>query len=236
MKKILGCIRKAVKDFDMIEDGARVAVGISGGKDSMTLLYAMKLFQRFSPVKFELEALTIALGFENFDLGLAEDFCKKIDVPYTIQETQISKIVFEAREEKNPCSLCANMRRGALHNVMKERGLTTLALGHHSDDAIETLFLNIFYAGSINTFSPKSYMSRKKIHVVRPMIYISEGEIMGAVKRHNIPVIKSPCPMDKITKREEMKNRLKDIYKEIPGSKDRVMTALKNKDQISLWF
>lgn len=236
MKKILGCIRKAVKDFDMIEDGARVAVGISGGKDSMTLLYAMKLFQRFSPVKFELEALTIALGFENFDLGLAEDFCKKIDVPYTIQETQISKIVFEAREEKNPCSLCANMRRGALHNVMKERGLTTLALGHHSDDAIETLFLNIFYAGSINTFSPKSYMSRKKIHVVRPMIYVSEGEIMGAVKRHNIPVIKSPCPMDKITKREEMKNRLKDIYKEIPGSKDRVMTALKNKDQISLWF
>lgn len=236
MKKILGCIRKAVKDFDMIEDGARVAVGISGGKDSMTLLYAMKLFQRFSPVKFELEALTIALGFENFDLGLAEDFCKKIDVPYTIQETQISKIVFEAREEKNPCSLCANMRRGALHNAMKERGLTTLALGHHSDDAIETLFLNIFYAGSINTFSPKSYMSRKKIHVVRPMIYISEGEIMGAVKRHNIPVIKSPCPMDKITKREEMKNRLKDIYKEIPGSKDRVMTALKNKDQISLWF
>lgn len=236
MKRILGCIRKAVQDFDMIEDGARVAVGISGGKDSMTLLYALKLFQRFSPVKYELEALTIALGFEDFDLGPVEDFCKKIDVPYTVRETKIAQIVFEAREEKNPCSLCANMRRGALHNLMNERGLTTLALGHHSDDAIETLFLNIFYAGGISTFSPKSYMSRKKIHVVRPMIYVTEGEIIGAVNRHNIPVVESPCPMDKNTKREEMKNRLKDIYRDIPGARDRIMTALKNKDQINLWF
>lgn len=236
MKKILGCIRKAVQDFDMIQDGAKVAVGISGGKDSMTLLYALKLFQRFSPVKYDLEALTISLGFEDFNLQSVEDFCKKINVPYTVKETKIAQIVFEARKEKNPCSLCANMRRGALHNLIKERGLTTLALGHHSDDAIETLFLNIFYAGSISTFSPKSFMCRKKIHVIRPMIYAKESEIVGEVKRNNIPVVTSPCPMDKNTKREEMKSRLKKIYKEIPGSRDRIMTALKNKHQINLWF
>ncbi len=236
MKKILGCVRKAVQDFDMIQDGAKVAVGISGGKDSMTLLYALKLFQRFSPAKYDLEALTISLGFEDFSLQPIEDFCKKINVPYTIKETKIAQIVFEARKEKNPCSLCANMRRGALHNLMKERSLTTLALGHHSDDAIETLFLNIFYAGSISTFSPKSFMSRKKIHVIRPMIYAKESEIVVEVKRNNIPVVTSPCPMDKNTKREEMKSRLKKVYKEIPGGRDRVMTALKNKNQINLWF
>lgn len=236
MKRILGCIRKAVEEFNMIEDGDKVAVGVSGGKDSMTLLYGLKLFQRFSPVKYDLEALTLTLGFEDFDLTPVKEFCKKIDVQYTIRETKIGRIVFEAREEKNPCSLCANMRRGALHNLMKERELNKLALGHHRDDAIETLFLSMLYEGRINTFSPKAYMSRKDIHVIRPMIYAKEAQINGAVNRHDIPVVKSPCPMDKKTKREEMKKLLHEIYKEIPKADDRIITAMKNKDQINLWF
>lgn len=236
MKRILGAVRKAIEEFNMIEDGDRVAVGVSGGKDSMTLLYALKLFQRFSPVKYELEALTLTLGFEDLDLTPVKEFCKKIDVEYTIMETKIGKIVFDVREEKNPCSLCAKMRRGALHNLMKERNLNKLALGHHRDDAIETFFLSMFYEGRISTFTPKTYMSRKDIHVIRPMIYAKEAQVIGAMKRHDIPVVKSPCPMDKNTKREEMKTLLKQIYKEIPGADDRVMTAIKNKDQLSLWF
>lgn len=236
MKRILGSIRRAVEEYNLIEDGDKVAVGVSGGKDSMALLYALKLFQRFSPVKYDLEALTLTLGFDGFDLTPVKEFCAKIDVPYTIKETKIGKIVFDVREEKNPCSLCAKMRRGALHNLMKEKGCNVLALGHHADDAIETLFMSMFYEGRINTFSPKTHLSRKDIYAIRPMIYVEEREIIGAIRKHGLPIVESPCPANKQTKREEIKTLMRQIYKEIPGSKDRIITSMKNEEQVNLWF
>jgi len=236
MKRVLGCIRKAVEEFNLIEDGDRVAVGVSGGKDSTVLLYALKLFQNFSPVKYELEAITISLGFDDFNIEPMKEFCKRIDVPYTVKETDIAKIVFDVRKEKNPCSLCANMRRGALHNVMKERNLNALALGHHCDDAIETLFMNMFYTGRINTFYPKTYLSRKKINVIRPIIYLAEKQIIGAHNRNELPLVESPCPADKKTTREEIKNLMKQIYKDIPQAREKLITAMKNEDQFKLWF
>ncbi|WP_069650390.1 tRNA 2-thiocytidine biosynthesis TtcA family protein [Caloranaerobacter ferrireducens] len=236
MRRIVGAIRKAVEEFNLIEDGDRIAVGVSGGKDSLTLLYGLKIFQRFSPVKYELEAITLTLGFEDFDLSKVKEFVKEIDVPYTIKETQIGKIIFDIRKEKNPCSLCARMRRGALHDLMKEKGLNKLALGHHADDAIETLFLSMFYEGRINTFSPKTYMSRKDITVIRPMIYVTEHQIKGAVKKHNLPTVESPCPANRNTKREYVKHLMKNVYKDIPQARDRLITAIKNKEQLNLWF
>ncbi|WP_427338007.1 tRNA 2-thiocytidine biosynthesis TtcA family protein [Caloranaerobacter sp. DY30410] len=236
MRRIVGAIRKAVEEFNLIEDGDRIAVGVSGGKDSLTLLYGLKIFQRFSPVKYELEAITLTLGFEGFDLSEVKKFVEEINVPYTIKETQIGKIIFDIRKEKNPCSLCARMRRGALHDLMKEKGLNKLALGHHADDAIETLFLSMFYEGRINTFSPKTYMSRKDITVIRPLIYVTEHQIKGAVKRHNLPTVESPCPANRNTKREYIKQLMKNVYKDIPKARDRLITAIKNKEQLNLWF
>lgn len=236
MKRILGCIRKATNDFQLIQDGDKIAVGVSGGKDSITLLYGLKLFQRFSPVKYEIEALTLTLGFDDFDLTETKRFCEEHEIPYTIKETEIGKIIFDYRKEKNPCSLCAKMRRGALHDLAKERGCNKIALGHHADDAIETLFLSMFYEGRICTFQPKSYLSRKDLYLIRPMVYVTEHQVKGAVNRHNLPVVESPCPANKKTKREYMKNLLKDIYKDIPLARDRLLTALRNKEQLNLWF
>ncbi len=236
MKRVLGCIRKAVQDYNMIEDGENIAVGVSGGKDSIALLYALKLFQRFSPVKYELEAITVTLGFENFGLTPIIQFCEEIDVNLTIKETLISKIVFDVKEEKNPCSLCAKLRRGALNKTAKKLGCKTVALGHHADDAIETLFMSLFYSGRFATFSPKTYLDRKDIYTIRPMIYAKETDIIGAVRRNNLPIVESACPIDKKTKREEMKQLMKHIYKDIPQARKRIITAMKNKDQLNLWF
>ncbi|MTI65626.1 MAG: tRNA 2-thiocytidine(32) synthetase TtcA [Firmicutes bacterium] len=236
MKRVLGCIRKAVEEFNLIKDGDRVAVGVSGGKDSMILLHALNLFQYFSPVKYELEAITISLGFDDFDISSIREYCKSNNIKYTVKETNISKIVFDVRNEKNPCSLCANMRRGALHNVMKERNLNVLALGHHCDDAIETLFMNMFYTGRISTFSPKTFLDRKQIHVIRPMIYLSEAQIIGAHNRHELPLVQSPCPVDKKTTREEIKSLMNHIYKDIPKARQKLITAFKNEEQLNLWF
>ncbi|QEK11249.1 tRNA 2-thiocytidine biosynthesis protein TtcA [Crassaminicella thermophila] len=236
MKKILGNLRKAVSEFNLINENDQIAVGLSGGKDSMTLLYALKLFQKFSPVKYHLEAVTISMGFENFNFTPLKDFCNKIKVPYTIENTHIGKIVFDLRKEKNPCSLCANMRRGALYNVMQNRGLNVLALGHNKEDTIETLFMNMLYNGRIKTFLPKTYLEDRNIKVIRPLVYVSEHQILAASKRHSIPIVKSPCPVDKQTAREDTKNLMLHIYKHAPKAKDRILTSIKNKDQFELWF
>lgn len=236
MKQILGALRRAVVDFDMIQDGDRIVVGISGGKDSMTLLYALKLFQRFSPAKFDLCAVSIDMGFENFDLSPVYEFCEKIDVPYKVIKTDIAKIVFDIRKESNPCALCANMRRGALHNTVNELGFNKIALGHHADDAIETMFLSMLYEARIKTFKPVTYLDRKDIFNIRPLIYAKEKQVIAAVKKHDIPVVKSPCPMDKNTKREEVKQILNEICKTIPEARDRVLKAINNKDNFELWW
>lgn len=235
MKKILGCIKKAVIDFDMIQEGDVIAVGVSGGKDSMTLLYGLKLFQRFSPVNYELKAFSLTLGFDNFDLSPIEEFCKKNDIEYIIRHTEIGKVVFEERQEKNPCSLCARFKRAILHEMCQEHEVNKLALGHHRDDAIETLLLSMFYEGRINSFSPVTYLSRRNITAIRPLIYAEERQIKGAVKRNNIPRVKSPCPADGNTKREYMKNLLKQIYKDIPHASTSLLSALMNKEQLNIW-
>lgn len=236
MKKILSNLRRAVNDYNLIEDGDKILVGVSGGKDSMTLVYALKLFQRFSPVKFELEAITVTLGFKDFDITPIKDFLNKIEVPYHVIETRIGELIFEVRKEKNPCSLCANMRRGAIHNFIKDKGFNVIALGHHKDDVVETLFMNMFYNGKVNTFLPKTYLEKSNVNVIRPFIYINEIEVIGANRRNNIPIVESPCPANKNTKREEIKNLMKSIYKDIPTARKNILTAIKNEDQFQLWF
>lgn len=236
MKQILGAMRKAVTDFNMIQDGDRIVVGISGGKDSMTLLYALSLYKRFSPAKFDLYAVTVSLGFDNFDLTSITEFCKKIDVPYEVIDTQIAKIVFDVRKESNPCALCAKMRRGAMHNYMVKNNINKIALGHHADDAIETLFLSMLYEGRVSTFKPVTHLTRKDVYNIRPFIYVSEKQVISVVEKHNIPVVKSPCPMDKNTKREEVKQMLNNIYKTVPEGRDRLLTAIMNKDNFCLWW
>ncbi|WP_129597482.1 tRNA 2-thiocytidine biosynthesis TtcA family protein [Anaerophilus nitritogenes] len=235
MRKLLGYVKKAVLDFNMIENGDIVGVGVSGGKDSMALLYALKLFQRFSPVKYDLKAFTLTLGFNDFDISPIQNFCKELEIPYIVQHTDIGKIVFEDRKEKSPCSLCARMRRGKLHSLCKNHGVTKLALGHHGDDAVETLFLSIFYESRISTFLPVTYLDRIDLTMIRPLIYAKEQDIIDSVSRNDLPIVKNPCPADGKTKRQYMKNLLDQIYKEIPNGRNHVIEALKNKDQLHIW-
>ncbi len=235
MKKILGCIRRADEDFGMIKDGDRIAVGVSGGKDSITLLYALRLYQYFSKVKYDIVGVTLDMGLFHPDTAELKRFCDANDIKYEVVETKIGNIVFEARNEQNPCSLCSNLKRGALHNAAISLGCNKVALGHHFDDVLETLMMSLLFEGRFHTFSPVTYMERKNIHVIRPMVYASEMDVIGAAKRHALPVFKSGCPADGVTKREEMKEQVRNIIKVYPDFKERVLTALKNKDSQDLW-
>jgi len=235
MNNILGQLRKTIQDQNMIQPNDRIAVGLSGGKDSMVLLYLLKQFQRFSPTPFHLEALTIDLGFDNFNLEEAKQYCQSLDIPYHIIKTDIAKIVFEIRDEKNPCALCANMRRGALTKAMQEHNLNCLALGHHADDALATLYLNMLYSGKLNTLEYKSYLTRSEVTVIRPLLDTAEADIIHFIKAKAIPVLKSPCPMDRHTKREEVGLMLKELYKTIPNSRKNMLTAMRNATQCNLF-
>lgn len=235
MSNILGSLRKTIQEREMIVAGDRIAVGLSGGKDSMAMLYALSNFQKFSPIPYALEAITIDMGFNNFDLDAAIKFCESLEIKYSIIKTDIAKIVFEIRDEKNPCALCANMRRGALAKSMQERNLNVLALGHHADDALSTLFLNMMYSGKLNTLEYKSFLSRSEVTVIRPFLDTSEADIKGYIKEKQIPVLKSPCPMDRHTKREDVNLILKDLFKEIPNSRKNMLTAMRNEQQCNLF-
>jgi len=235
MKELLGCIRRADKDFGLIQDGDTVCVGVSGGKDSLALLYALGLYRRFSPAKFKLIAATLHLGREPFDTDDVRRLCEEIDVPYTVKMTQISQVIFDERKEANPCALCAKMRRGALIDLCKELGANKLALGHHRDDAIETLMLSLLYEGRLHTFHPRTFLSRSGVTQIRPMVYCPEKHIIHVVKQLKLPVISSPCPANGYTKREEMKQILDDICKKIPNARELMLSALQNKAQYGLW-
>jgi tRNA(Ile)-lysidine synthase TilS/MesJ len=236
MKKILGPLRRGVEKFQMIKPGDRIAVGLSGGKDSTALLVAMKRFQYFSSVPFELEGITLDMGFGGMDLTPLAALCAKLKVPYTVKKTAIGPIVFEERKEKNPCSLCARMKRGALHDLAIDRGCRTIALGHHADDAIETFFLSLFYEGRVNTFSPVTYLDRKDITLIRPLILVKERDIIGDPEVKELPIVHSTCPANGFTKREEIKTMIKNLRKTVPDLDDRVLGAIQNKEQFNLWF
>lgn len=228
LQQLLSYTRRAVDDYHMIEDGDKIAVGISGGKDSLTMLYALSHLKIFYPKKFELEAVTIDLGFGNLNLEPVKDLCEQLKVPYTIEKTEIADIIFEQRKESNPCSLCAKMRKGALNEKMKSLGCNKVAYAHHKDDMVETMLLSLIYEGRFHTFSPVTYLDRMDMTVIRPLMYLSEGEVKGFVKEYDLPVAKSPCPVDGYTKREYAKNLLKQLNEENPGAKSRMFRAIIN--------
>lgn len=216
MQKILGFMRKAIEDYCMIEDGDKIAVGLSGGKDSITLLMGFKALQRFYPKKFDIIAVSINPGFEFFDIDFLENICKEIGIPFFCEDSHIKEIVFDIRNEKNPCSLCANLRRGVLNSVAIREGCNKIALGHNQDDALETFWLNFLYAGSLSTFAPVSYMDRSKITLIRPLIYTPEKEIRSFIRKNKISVMPKVCPMDGTSKRESMKQLIFTLTKDIP--------------------
>ena len=227
MQKILGYLRKAIEHYNMIDEGDKIAVALSGGKDSITLLKGLKALQRFYPKQFELIAISVNPGFEFFDTDFLRRTCDEIGVPFVEAKSDIKEIVFDIRKEKNPCSLCANLRRGILNSYAIEHGCNKLALGHNEDDVLETFFLNMLFAGSLSTFAPTSYMDRSKITLIRPLIYTPEKEIRNFIKRQNITVMKKNCPMDGLSKREYMKNMLYKLSIEIPNVRANLMGAIK---------
>lgn len=230
---ILSTMRKAIEEFSMIKEGDRVCVGLSGGKDSLVLLKALATYRIFSPKKFTLGAITIDNGIGNPDFSHLEKFCKDLDVEYHVEHTEIGDIIFNVRKESNPCSLCAKMRRGALNTTLLERGYNVLALGHHADDLIETFMLSFLYEGRLSTLAPISYMDRSGVTLIRPLIYTKEKDILSVSK--DLPVFKNPCPADKHTQREAMKDMIKEITKSIPFAKDRMFGAITNADRYNLW-
>ncbi len=227
MKRILSYARRAIDDYNMIEDGDKIAVGVSAGKDSLTLLCAMAALRRFYPKKFELIAITVDMGFEGgSDFSSIRKLCEELDVPYHVVPTEISKIIFDVRKESNPCSLCAKMRRGALNNAARELGCTSVALGHHFDDVVETFMLNLFFEGRLGCFSPVTYLSRVGVKVIRPMIYMPERDVRDFARKNELPVIESPCPADKNTQREEMKQLLHSLERQNKGLRYRIFGAI----------
>lgn len=235
MKTTLGCLRKADTDFHLIEPGDRVAVGVSGGKDSLLLLHALSLYRKFSHKDFTLMAFTISMGLEPFDLSGIHRLCQELDIPYVVKQTEIGDIIFNKRKEKNPCALCAKMRRGALNDMCREYGCNKLALGHHRDDAIETLLMSLFYEGRFHTFHPKTYLSRTGITAIRPLCYLPEYHVRHMVEELNLPVVKSPCPANGETKRQEMKELMQALRMRYPDAPDRFLHALQSDKQYDLW-
>ena len=226
LQQLMSPVRRAVSDFNMIKSGDKIAVGLSGGKDSIALLSALAGLRRFYPEKFDIVAVRIdtGIGYDEQEEKNLADYCRQIGVEYHVEKTQIFQVVFEERKEKNPCSLCANMRRGALNSTAKNLGCNKVALGHHADDLIETFFLSMIYEGRLSTFQPLTYLSKADLTVIRPLIYVKEHEIVSFSK--DKPILKNPCPVDKFTQREEVKNTIKDLSVKYPLLKDNVFNAL----------
>ena len=236
MKKLLSLTRAAVDKYNMIEAGDKIAVGVSGGKDSLALLYALAKLRDFYPKPFSLVAITLDYQFN----GIAEDYtaiealCKKLQVEYIVRCTNLWEVIFKTRKEKNPCSLCAKMRRGLLHDTAVANGCNKVALGHHLDDAAETFLMNLLNGGKIGCFSPVSYLSNKKLYLIRPLIFAYEKDVAAAARRANLPVVKSRCPMDKVSNRQNMKELLRSLEKDYPAVRKKIVGALE-RSHIDSW-
>ena len=230
MNKILSLTRRCVEDYEMIRPGDRVAVGVSGGKDSLVLLVALAKLREFYPVPYTVEAITLDMGAAEgrpgMDFTPVAELCKELDVPYTIISSEIQHIIFDLRKEKNPCSMCAKMRRGALHGAMQERGITKIALGHHYDDAIETFFMSLFYEGRLSCFQPVTFLDRTGITQIRPLLYCGETLIRHTAERLKLPVVENPCPADGNTKRQEIKELVYELQGRYPGLKGKAFGAM----------
>ena len=236
MQKLLSRVRAAVQDYDMISDGDRIAVGVSGGKDSLVLLASLSALRRFYPKKFDLVAITLDMQIMNEPGNFDEirSYCESIGIPYIVKQTELYNVIFNIRKEKNPCSLCAKMRRGILHDCCKELGCNKLALGHHSDDAAETFMMNLLRGGHIGCFSPVSYLSRKDMYVIRPLIYCTETQISAVAENLALPVMESSCPEDGNSERQSTKELLAGLEQDYPGLREKIITAMKNKS-IDKW-
>lgn len=219
-QRFVGTVRRCLQDYDMLHAGDRVAVGVSGGKDSLALLYALAQLREYSSIPFELTALTLSMGFPGQSFEPVAEFCRGLRVPYIIKETNLYEVIFEDRRESNPCALCSRMRRGALNDLAIAQGCGLLALGHHYEDAVDTFFLNLFYGGRLGCFEPVTAMSRSGITQIRPLLYVHEDEILTLTKQLELPVVKSPCPMDKTSRREEVRElqrKLRETYPDLSG-------------------
>lgn len=225
MQKLIGLVRRCIEDYDMIRPGDRIGVGVSGGKDSLALLVFLAELRKYNHNPFEIEAITIDMGL-GMDYSGIEKLCEDLNVPYTVVRTQIAPIIFEHRKEKNPCSMCAKMRRGALNEALLEKGLNKLALGHHYDDAVETFVMSLLFEGRISCFQPVTDLDRTGIIQIRPMLYVHEKSIDAMCIRNELPVIENRCPVDKETKRTEVKNLIYDLSATYPDLKERIFGAM----------
>lgn len=226
MKRLLSFVRRAVDDYGLIDEGDKIAVGVSGGKDSLALLSALAEMRRFYPKKYEVVAITIDMGFEGGDFSPVNEFCDGLNVEYVVEKTDIAKIIFDIRKESNPCSLCAKMRRGSLHKAAVDHGCNKVALGHHFDDAVETFMMNLFFEGRLGCFSPKSYLSNRQITLIRPLLYATEKDVQYFTGKRQLPVIKSLCPEDHATEREKMKKLLAELERSNKGLRHRIFGAM----------
>lgn len=226
LQQLMSYTRRALDDYMLIDDGDKIAVGISGGKDSLALLYALSGLRRFYPQKFELVAISVNLGFEGMNLDSIQKLCEELDVPFVELKSDIGHIIFEERKESNPCSLCAKMRKGALNEKAKALGCNKVAYAHHKDDFIETVMLSLLFEGHFYVFPPKTYLDRMELTVIRPFIYLEERDIIGFQHKYNLPVQKNPCPADGYTKRQYAKELIKQLNTDHPGAKDRVFHAI----------
>ena len=221
-----GFVRRCVDDYGMISEGDRIAVGVSGGKDSLVLLCALAHLKTFYPKPFHLEAITLDLGFEGMDFTPVAELCRRLGVPYSCIKTDIKEIVFDVRQEENPCSLCAKMRRGGLNDAMKARGCNKLALGHHFDDAVETFMMSLLFEGRISCFKPMTWMSRAGVWQIRPMIYAGEQRISNLAEKLKLPIVENPCPQDKASKRKEIKDLLHTLSADYPDMKSKIFGSM----------
>lgn len=226
LQHLLSATRRAIQDYDMIQPGDKIAIGISGGKDSLVLALALSHLRRFYPKPFTIVGITIDLGFESFDLSSIINFFEAINVPFYRCETQIGKIIFEERKESNPCSLCSKMRKGALYEYAQQLGCNKIALGHNKDDINETLLMSLFYEGRIHTMPPVNYMDKVDLEIIRPLIYCIEKDICQFAKQQILPVLKSPCPVDGKTRREDMKNLIRALQSDIPKLPEHLFGAV----------